>query len=89
MLSKFEGGTGLPPKNMIQLSMDGPNTNWKMYSNMCDQRKDDGLPALLNLGSCGLHTVHGAFKNGVQKTGWELQVLLKDLGKLFKDSPAK
>ena len=30
-------------------------------------------PLLVGIGSCGLQTIHGAFKAGVQNTGWVLK----------------
>ena len=50
--------------------MDGPRLNWKLLSllNEDRQKEDADLPQLLNVGSCGLHVVHGAFSTGCQST---------------------
>ena len=51
--------------------------------------EDPSMPSLLNLGSCGLHVVHGSFKTGASATGWELDSLLRSLWYVFENSPAR
>ena len=43
-------------KNLLQISMDGPNVNWKMLKLVKEDRKsqDPSSPEILELGSCGL-----------------------------------
>ena len=55
--------TTLNPMGLIQLFMDGPSTNWKLYDELSKDRanSDPDLPELINVGSCGLHIIHGAF----------------------------
>ena len=48
--------------NMIQLSMDGPNANWKVFDSVQRHQGELEYFSLSNLGSCGLHMVHGALK---------------------------
>ena len=79
----------LPEKNMLQLSMDGPNTNWKVFELLFSYRNEKEWSNLLNLGSCGLHIVHGAFQTGIKATNWEVEKVLKAMFKLFHDSPAR
>ena len=79
----------LPEKNMLQLPMDGPNTNWKDFELLFSYRNENELSNLLNLGSCGLHIVHGAFQTGIKATNWEVEKVLKAMFKLFHDSPAR
>ena len=71
--------------------MDGPSTNWKFYEELVKlhNEQDPDIPLLLNLGSCSLHVVHGAFKTGAQKTGWNIDSLLRSLYNLFHDAPAR
>ena len=49
--------------NLIQMGMDGPNVNWKLFDMMKPDRfqKNPKAPPMLGLGSCGLHVVHRAF----------------------------
>ena len=74
---------------LIQLSEDGPHTNWKLFEELTEDSNisDQELPRLINTGSCGLHIVHGAFKTGAVATGLHIDNLIKSL--LFSDSPAK
>ena len=78
-------------KKILQISMDGPRVNWKLFSMLCEERwKDDAdLPKLLNVGSCGLHVVHAAFCAGCQATHLKIDGLLRALWYLFHDSPAR
>ena len=83
--------SALSEKNLVQLSMDGPKTNWKLFDHFVQRRKNivPQMPTLLNLGSCSLHIVHGAFKTGAQATCWNIDAILWSLYYLFHDSPAR
>ena len=48
-----------------------------------------GSKFLLDIDSCGLHIVHGAFKTGNKSTSWDLNTFLYAVFNLFKDSLAK
>ena len=75
---------------MIQVSMSVPNVNWKLYDNIVKERnQNDDYQALITIGSCSLHVVHGAFRSGVQKTKWEIDGVLKAMHKLLDESPTK
>ena len=92
LLVKFnEALLGLNMSNMLQISMDGPNTNWKFYDTFVQKRHDSDadIPMLLNIGSCGLHVVHGAFKYGASKTGWKLDGIMRAVYHCFNDTPAR
>ena len=59
--------------NLVQLSMDGPNLNWAFQDILENYRKaEDPKASLLNIGSCGLHVLHGAYKIGHSKVDGEL-----------------
>lgn len=77
-------------KKLLQVSMDGPNVNIKFFRELTDSLKvtpED--PEILNIGSCGLHTLNVAFKAGVNATQWSLFDFHRSLYYLFKDSPAR
>ena len=58
--------------------MDGPSVNWKLYDSIVKERnQNDDYPALIDIGSCNLHGMHGAIRSSVQKTKWELMVYSK------------
>ena len=46
-------------------------------------------PGLINVGSCSLHVLHGAFRSVVIKTKWVIDSVLKALHNLFDESPAE
>ena len=62
----FENDPSLLQK-IEQLSMDGPNVNWKLLSLFKNELAE--MPnnfKVIDIGSCGLHVVHGALKTGFQ-----------------------
>ena len=69
--------------------MDGPNTNWKVLELLHSDRCENDYPTIINIGSCGLHVIHGAFKTGINATDWDLKKILKAMWKIFDDSPAR
>src|SRR3989442_1028683 len=49
-----------------------------------------GLEGPMNdMGSCGLHVIHGAFQTGHKAAGWTINEALRGLYGIFKDSPAR
>ena len=87
----FEEATkGLEEKMLAQVSRDKPSVNWKMYHKLVEERREnEQLPRSINVGSWGLHVVHGAFRSGAQKTKWDVDSILKALYKLSDESIAK
>ena len=85
-----EATKDLDKRKMIQVSMDGPNVNWKLLSSIVDEgQSNDDYPELLDIGSCSLHVIHGAFRKYMNKTNWGIDSILKALHNLFDKSPAK
>ena len=77
-------------ENLIQVSMDGPNVNWKMLDLIVEDRNsNETYPNLLDVGSCSLHVVHGAFRTGMKQTGWGIDLLLKSLYSHLHETPAR
>ena len=62
---------------MIQLSMDGPNTNREVLRLLDEYRSEKDWPSIINIRSCGLHIVHGTCGTGVKITKWELEKIMK------------
>ena len=75
--------------NILQLSMDGPNVNWATYDKLADDISKETDKELYNIGSCGLHIMHNAFKTGYSSLEWDIAHKLNSLYWLFKDSPAR
>lgn len=44
--------------------MDGPNPNWAFFRELRNCRGENDMTKLLPTGSCGIHSIHGTFKNG-------------------------
>ena len=44
---------------------------------------------MVNIGSCGLHILHGAFKSGFQVLEWDIKKILKAAYTLLHDTPAR
>ena len=74
---------------LVQLSMDGPSVNIKLLQVVQDDRKDKGSPHLLDIGTCGLHTLHGSFKTGIEKSEWEIKSFIKASFNILHDSPGR
>lgn len=68
--------------------MDGPNVNWKTFELLNARIDGEVRHQLLNSGSCGLHTIHNAFRSGWPELSWDIQHAFSSLYWLFKDGPA-
>ena len=84
-----KGIESLQKANLLQLSMDGPNVNWNVFEDLQSEIQLENGKNLLNVGSCGLHVIHGAFRSAMSETGWDIETLLTSAFCLFKDSPAR
>jgi hypothetical protein len=75
---------------LMQVSMDGPSVNWKFIDLLSNALREDMIMTeLVELGSCGLHVIHGAFQTGHRASGWDVNSGLRSMYGLFKDSPAR
>ncbi|GBN22583.1 hypothetical protein AVEN_56254-1 [Araneus ventricosus] len=79
----------LGAKNLLQLSMDGPNVNLKVLDMMMEEMKNNFNASLLNVGTCGLHVIHNAFRAGCSAAFPEVEEAASAVYWLFKDSPAR
>ena len=90
LLIQFENALrGLKPSHMYQISMNGPSVNWKFLSEIQKNRNENKQHELIDIGSCGLHIIHGAFKTGAEKTDWNIKQTMKGAFQMFHDSPAR
>ena len=86
---KFESVFGdLDYEKLAQLSMDGPNVNWKVFRLMQEDKKKQTGKKLLYVGSGGLHVIHNFFRDGCSAAEWDVETFLTSVRWLFKDSPA-
>ena len=72
---------------IIQVSMDGPSVNLKFMQELIKHREE--LEMMIDIGTCGLHVVHGAFKCGIESTEWKIKETLKSSHQLLHDTPAR
>ena len=84
-----EAAANLNPSKIFQVSMDGPSVNWKFLEKLTNERKDKDFHQLIDIGSCGLHIIHGAFKNGAETSELNLKETLKGTFQLFYNTPAR
>ena len=84
-----EGIKELNKGQLLQISMDGPSVNWTFLKEIQKHHEEAELPQLINIGSCGLHIIHGAFQTGATTTCWNIKGTLKAIYKLLRDSPAR
>ena len=74
---------------ILQVSSDGPNVNLLFLKNLNEQRQEEELDPLIDIGTCGLHIIHGSLKAGAKASGWELNNLLKSMWQFLHDSPTR
>ena len=77
--------------NLIQMGVDDPNVNWKLFDMMKQDRleKNPKAPPMLELGSCGFYAVHGAFGTTESATDWNLAKFVRNCFSIFKMSRAR
>ncbi|KAH9362625.1 hypothetical protein HPB48_001278 [Haemaphysalis longicornis] len=69
--------------------MEGPNVNLMLLRSLKEEfAASGGSQKMLDIGSCGLHVVNGAFKLGHNVTNWHIVVFLRSIYNLFKNVPA-
>ena len=69
--------------------MDGPNINWEVLGKLDDKLISDNFVRTLHIGSCAEHIIHGFLKDGIDKSEWIFDKLLKAMFWLFNESPAR
>jgi len=91
LLASFRSAlAAVPLSSLLQVSMDGPTVNWKFLDLLEKCMEEEHiLTKLINMGSCGLHVVHGAFQSGHKASGWSVNAYLRAMFGTFKDSPAR
>jgi hypothetical protein len=81
----------LGTRKLAQISMDGPNVNWKLFELLCHEIEthNNNTKKPINIGSCGLHVTHNAFSRGCTASGWKIGEILSAMFWLFHDTPAR
>ncbi|XP_035998777.1 uncharacterized protein LOC118564524 [Fundulus heteroclitus] len=78
----------LDMKNLLSIGMDGPNVNLKFLNDFQQEHAEvHGGRQLINVGSCGLHTLHNSLKTGFSI--WNIEKLLRAMHFVFHNVPAR
>ena len=74
----------------LQISSDGPNLHLAFLEILKDSRTESDCDIkLINIGTCGLHIMHNAFKHGEKASTWDVKKLLSAMYKIFHESPSR
>ena len=65
-----DGMKQLDVNKLLPIFMDGSSVNHKFLEEVSKERKGNKQYQLINIGSYGLHTIHGAFKTGDENAKW-------------------
>ena len=80
LLEHFNASTSdLRRNGLLQVSRNGPSVNWSFYDKLEKEIKNECGMGLLNIGSCGLHVIHGVFHTGARGTDSGLDGLLQSI----------
>ena len=71
---------------LLQPAVEGPNVNWLVLGMLEDKFEAGNFTSTLHI---SVQYIHEAQKEGIHKTAWNLDKLLKLLFWLFNDSPAR
>ena len=77
------------PNDLLQVGLDGSNLYLLFLKFYEEKRCLNELPALLDIGTCSIHTIHGSLKNIKKASEWDIGKVLKSMAKIFMDSPAR
>ena len=69
--------------------MDLTNVNWDVLSFHSSDREKNEFSRLINVGSCGLHVLHGALQTRIMVTDWEVSKVLHAMWKISDEWPAR
>ena len=78
----------LNTNKMFQVSMDEPIVNLRFLEKLQKDCLENEQHELINIGSYGLHTIHGAFKTGAESKSWNIRKTLHGSYQILHDSPA-
>ena len=75
-------------KNNLQISSDGTNVNLKFLELMAENRESEELLPVIDIRTCGLHTVQNSLKTGIKSSRWVVGKVMKAMWKLLNESSA-
>ena len=75
---------------IIQVSMDATSVNLKFLHELVKHQEELEIEEkVIDIGTCGLHVMHGAFKCSIESTDWNIKETLKGSHQLLHDIPAR
>ena len=79
----------LDKSKVYHISMDGPRVNHKFLRSLKIDWTKELIHKLIDIGTCNLHIVSGAFKTGAEKTEWKVHKTMKGSWQIFHDTPVR
>ena len=79
MINNVDGGNC-----MVQVSIDGPSTNWKFFNLLQKDRVEKDQHNIIDIGSCSLHIIQGA-----ESSRQNIKAILKGAFTILHDNPAR
>ena len=76
-------------KKMLQVSIDGPNVNKAFLSMLKEERQTNESSTLINVGTCGLHSINASLQTSAKATDGKLKKLLSSMYHIFQESPSR
>ena len=89
ILEKFETGVSKKIRRANDLLQVASNVNLLFLKLYEEKRCLNKLPALLDIGTCGIHIIHGSLKNAEKASEWDTGKVLKSMSKILVDFPAR
>ena len=68
--------------------MDGPNVNKAFLPMLNEEHQANESSTLINICTCGLHTINRSLQTGAKATDWNLK-LLSSMYQIFHESPSR
>ena len=66
-------------EQMLQLSIDGPNLNWRVLDLLNSFREEKEWNDFLYLGSCRLLAIHAVFQTGLKAAKWDIAKVFRSM----------
>ena len=90
LLVNFNQMTAKLDKSKIyHVSMDGPSVNHNFLRSLKRDWEKALIHKLIDIGTCNLHIIYGAFKTGAEKSEWNIHKILKGAFQIFHETAAR
>ena len=90
LVGKFDDvAATLGHSKLMQISSDGLSMNLKVSKIIVDQQEEWNHLPLIDIETCGLHTVKRSIQSGVVSFGWKIEYIFRWTCNLLKNSSAR